>query len=202
MKTERVLAALIPYITLATGAPQGLLNGLSNLLTGVIGGGRTTGEVDSYQNAPYSVVQKFDGYEERSYPSVMWVCTRTGGFSSLFGYISGTNSRGQKIDMTVPVMMTESEKGSEMCFYITEEFQSNPPKPTGSGVYLSQKKSMNVFAMTMGGYPSMAAEAKKLREKLERGKASQADFSFYMSMSYDSPWKVVNRRNDVLYKKV
>jgi len=89
-----------------------------------------------------------------------------------------------------------------MCFYITEEFQSNPPKPTGSGVYLSQKKSMNVFAMTMGGYPSMAAEAKKLREKLERGKASQADFSFYMSMSYDSPWKVVNRRNDVLYKKV
>jgi len=101
MKTERVLATLIPYITLATGAPQGLLNGLSNLLTGVIGGGRTTGEVDSYQNAPYSVVQKFDGYEERSYPSVMWVCTRTGGFNSLFGYISGTNSRGKTTNLQI-----------------------------------------------------------------------------------------------------
>ena len=89
-----------------------------------------------------------------------------------------------------------------MCFYITEEFQSNPPKPTGRGVYLSQKKAMNVFAMTMGGYPNMAAEAKKLRGKLERGRASQVDFSSYMSMSYDNPWKVVNRRNDVLYKKV
>ena len=88
-----------------------------------------------------------------------------------------------------------------MCFYITEEFQSNPPKPTGRGVYLSPK-SMSVFAMTMGGYPNMAAEAKKLRGKLERGRASQVDFSSYMSMSYDTPWNLVNRRNDVLYKKV
>ena len=104
--------------------------------------------------------------------------------------------------MTVPVMMTESEKGSEMCFYITKEFQSNPPRPSGCGVYLSQKKAMEVYAMTMGGYPNMAVEAKKLREKLERGRASQVDFSMYMSMSYDSPWKVVNRRNDVLYKKL
>jgi len=78
---------------MAAGAPQGLLNGLSNLITSVVGGGGNAGEVDSYQNAPYSVVQKFDGFEERYYPSVKWVCTRTGGFNSLFGYISGTNNR-------------------------------------------------------------------------------------------------------------
>merc|ERR1712142_628365 len=180
---------------------QSFLNGLSNLLTSAVGG-EARGEVDGYENAPYQVVNSYDGYEERYYPSNMWVCTRSGGFMNLFRYISGDNDRDQKIDMTVPVMMTHDEKGQEMCFYLTKEFQSNPPRPSGGGVYLSQKKVMTVYAMTMGGYPNMAVEAKKLREKLERGRASQVDFSMYMSMSYDSPWKVVNRRNDVLYKKL
>ena len=89
-----------------------------------------------------------------------------------------------------------------MCFYLTQAFQSNPPQPSANGVYLVQKKAMNVYATSMGGYPNMSVESRNLREKLERGRASQVDFSSYMSMSYDSPWKVVNRRNDVLYKKL
>ena len=36
------------------------------------------------------------GYEERFYPSKAWVCTRSGGFRSLFRYISGDNDRGRK----------------------------------------------------------------------------------------------------------
>ena len=104
--------------------------------------------------------------------------------------------------MTVPVMNTVSEKGKEMCFYLTAQFQSNPPQPSGSGVYLVQKKAMNVFASTMGGYPNMEQEARKLKDNLERGRASQVDFTSYMSMSYDSPWKVVNRRIDVMYRKL
>merc|ERR1711953_1035571 len=136
------------------------------------------------------------------YPSNMWVCTRSGGFMNLFRYISGDNTRNQKIDMTVPVMMTHEEKGQEMCFYLTAVSQANPPQPTDSAVYLSRKRAMSGYATTMGGYPDMEREARKLKAVLERGRASQVDFSSYIAMSYDNPWKIMNRRNDVMYKKL
>jgi len=196
---------VVAGLALTQGRPQGILNGISNLLTNAFGGGNT-GEVDDYQNAPYEVIQKYDGYEERFYPSRLWVCTQSssnnGGFMKLFRYISGANARKQKIDMTVPVMMTHSEKGVEMCFYMTQSTQSNAPAPTGEGVYLSQKKGMTVYATSVGGYPDHATEAAKFRDVLERGRASQVDFSQYMSMGYDSPMKILNRRTDYMYLKV
>ena len=60
MLTQIATITLSLHTVVAAPAPQGLLNGLSNLLSSVVGGGGTAGEVDSYENAPYSVVQKFD----------------------------------------------------------------------------------------------------------------------------------------------
>merc|ERR1712241_375479 len=201
----RSFVLLAVSLSASTAAPQGggIINAIANVLTSAVGGGNT-GEVDGYENAPYNVVNTYDGYEERFYPSKMWVCTRSGrgGFMQLFGYHGGDNSGNQKIDMTVPVMMTNDDKGEEMCFYLTNAFQNNPPQPTGAGVYLSRKKSMYGFATTMGGYPNFENEARKLKTLLERGQASSVDFSAYMAMSYDNPWKILNRRNDVMYKKL
>merc|ERR1711915_972529 len=91
--------------------------------------------------------------------------------------------------MTAPVMNTVSEKGTETCFYIPEEFQSNPPKPTGNGVYLSKKKEENVYAMKKSGFPNIGQEVRKLKDKLERGFANKVDFSSYMWMGYDRIYK-------------
>merc|ERR1711878_40288 len=196
---------LVAGVTFTQARPQGILNGISNLLTSAFGGGRSAGEVDDYENAPYEVIQTYNGYEERFYPSRFWVCTRSesnnGGFMKLFRYISGANARKQKIDMTVPMMMTHDEKGVEMCFYLTQSTQANAPQPTGEDVYLSQKKGMTVYATSVGGYPNHDTEAAKFRAVLERGRASQVDFSKYLAMGYDSPMKILNRRTDYMYLK-
>ena len=61
---------------------------------------------------------------------------------------------------------------------------------------------MTVYASTAGGFPNQARQAAALKERLERGRASRVDFSTYYALSYDNPWKVVNRRNDVMYRKL
>ena len=69
-------------------------------------------------------------------------------------------------------------------------------------MYLDTKKAMTVYASTAGGFPDRASQAAALKQRLQSGRASRVDFSTYYALSYDSPWKVVNRRNDVMYRKL
>ena len=67
----------------------------------------------------------------------------------LFGYISGANVGENEIKMTVPVSMKmRGNKNSfekEMCFYLDNEHQSNPPQPTNRDVYIVNRPAMNVY---------------------------------------------------------
>merc|ERR1719300_726840 len=145
-------------------------------------------------------------FEERFYPGRIWVCTRNsgrrGGFWKLFGYISGDNNRNQKIDMTVPAMFTYNEKGEEMCFSMTSATQINPPVPNNSDVYLSQREDLTVFATSVSGYPDFGEEAEKLKIMLQIELAGKVDFSSYIVMNFNSPRKIINRRTDIMYKKL
>ena len=69
---------------------------------------------------------------------------------TLFGYISGANVGNKEIAMTIPVSTkwTKQSDGSfqkEMCFYLSEEYQSAPPQPTNSRVYIVNRPAMTVF---------------------------------------------------------
>merc|ERR1712241_1584426 len=75
-----------------------------------------------HEEAPYSVIHKYEDFESRSYPPVSWVCTEgvlssasdsDEMFHKLFGYISGESAGQQTIEMTVPVMnrMVETQAG-------------------------------------------------------------------------------------------
>merc|ERR1711872_457480 len=118
-----------------------------------------------YDSPPYTVVATFedgsDSFEERSYEGGKnWACVNdaTNGnrmFMTLFGYISGANDGNKEIAMTVPVSTkwTKQSDGShqkEMCFYLTEEYQANPPQPTNSRVYIVNRPAMTVFSLKNG----------------------------------------------------
>merc|ERR1711997_152891 len=66
------------------------------------------------EEPPYTVVQAFDGFEERSYEGKNWACTRTenenGMFQTMFKYISGANEGNVHIEMTIPVRPNGKEK--------------------------------------------------------------------------------------------
>ena len=90
-------------------------------------------------------------FEERNYDGGMkWVCTESkddsGMFQKLYQYISGSNSENENIDMTTPVS-TKWHKGElhEECFYLNNEHQANPPKPTSPDVYIVTRPAMTIY---------------------------------------------------------
>ena len=62
MKGIFITLSAIAQLTAAAPAPQGssILNGISNFLTSTFGGGGNAGEVDDYENAPYSVIAQYE----------------------------------------------------------------------------------------------------------------------------------------------
>ena len=69
---------------------------------------------------------------------------------TLFGYISGANVGNKEIAMTIPVSskwtkLSDGTWQKEMCFYLSEEYQANPPQPTNSRVYIVNRPAMTVY---------------------------------------------------------
>ncbi|XP_023325404.1 uncharacterized protein LOC111699075 [Eurytemora carolleeae] len=128
-------------------------------------------------------------------------------FIELFKYISGVNKEGQEIEMTIPAPTHHSIKKKqvggdvevqEMCFYITSEFQANPPQPLdNSPVFIFERPAMKLYARQFGGFPLTSASwihEKQILENALVGKYYHD--SEYYTAGYSSPWDT-NRRNEV-----
>ncbi|XP_020634102.1 heme-binding protein 2 isoform X1 [Pogona vitticeps] len=160
-------------------------------------------------------------YEIRQYEPAKWVCTSiktvdwdsaiNTGFTKLFNYIKGKNEKGVKIDMTAPVTCYVQPGAGPFCesttivsFYVPSQHQANPPKPTEADVFIETRPAITVFVRSFGGFANAKRNQEEilaLVESLKRdGKAFQE--KVYYSAGYDSPFKLLNRHNEVwLIKK-
>uniref|UniRef100_A0A8B9HCD9 Heme binding protein 2 n=1 Tax=Astyanax mexicanus TaxID=7994 RepID=A0A8B9HCD9_ASTMX len=159
---------------------------------------------------------KGQDYEVRTYQQTNWVSTTVTemdqdsalntGFNRLFKYIQGNNEKKVKVEMTAPVTCMINpgegpacESSFSVSFYVPEEHQADPPKPSAPEIFVENRKEFTVFVRTYGGFANTQntnEELQKLIESLKRDGMAFKEAPYYR-VGYDSPFKLVNRRNEV-----
>ncbi|XP_068210756.1 heme-binding protein 1-like [Palaemon carinicauda] len=172
----------------------------------------------SHEEPPYELVREESGYEERKYPEKKWACIKTVNnnanimepfFWRLFKYFSGHNKEGTYVYMTAPVtteyrVIEAANKEYTMCFYLGEEFQSNPPTPVDQDIFIQNRRELVVLTRTVGGYfgseEHWLEEAGKLAAIIvSNGEHVALDHQYWAG--YDAPLKFWGRRNEVWFLK-
>ncbi|XP_038143893.1 heme-binding protein 2 [Cyprinodon tularosa] len=144
-------------------------------------------------------------YEVRHYESVKWVSTDYKTFSMelmmfpsfwrLYGYITGENEEGKKIDMTAPVLIKIPEKKMykqgvfTMSFLLPAEYQNNPPQPTNKDVYIQEMPAMNVYVRSHGDMMHTFADNKHCEELSSALRPVNAKYEkgFHYGAGYNRP---------------
>lgn len=128
------------------------------------------------------------------------------GFWRLFRYISGENEQEQKVEMTAPVRVKvlpgqgpACESNFTISFFIPSEFQADPPKPTNPDVAVTASAAMDVYVWGFGGWATgnkYVSHASDLVQQLTDG-GYKVEEDFFYTAGYDSPFRVLNRHNEV-----
>lgn len=158
-----------------------------------------------YETQTYEVIKKIEDAEIRYYPAVMRIKTsQSNGFASLFGFISGKNSMGQKIAMTTPVYTHKNDGQQTMEFVLPKKFTpQNVPKSISEKVAVYQSKPGYYIAYTFGGY-SFNWLTKKATQKLEEIiiKHQLSSVNNPLLLVYNSPYELMNRKNEILFELI
>lgn len=113
----------------------------------------------------YKVIKKDGIIEIREYDDYI-VAETTGSFIDLFNYISGANSKKQKIAMTAPVMDIFSDKGNSMAFIMPKTYNKEDlPEPQNENIELKKITRSRVGVIRFSGI-LRATRAEAMTEKL------------------------------------
>ena len=160
-----------------------------------------------YETQKYDVVLKENTFEIRYYPSVIKakVLSENGSnknFMKLFKYISGNNSNNEKIAMTTPVYLSNQKDTNAMEFVMPAKFNmENISKPNDEKIKIYESKAGHYASVRFGGWGNRKKVKKYsniLYDKLNGLDIKHIGSPYFVS--YNSPYKVFNRRNEVMVK--
>ena len=154
----------------------------------------------------YKVLKVIDGVEIRAYDEMIYASytpqnesDRSSSFKMLANYIFGGNATYEEISMTSPVVMKPYDN-HQMSFIMPDHYSFNSlPKPNNSQIKISKIPSSIKAAIRYSGYSNVKIENKKIDELIT---VLSANNIFYENdfevLVYNSPYKVFNRRNEVV----
>lgn len=158
----------------------------------------------------YVCLEKEGKFEIRRYPPALVASvydkdksyseSANSSFRRLANFIFGGNQNNVKIAMTAPVHMEFSESGSKMSFVMPSGFdEKSLPRPNDPGVEITRSEERKVVVLGFGGF----ANDKKIKSKTaelmryieERGLKIKGSPEY---LGYDSPFKLVGRKNEII----
>ena len=124
----------------------------------------------------YELLSEYEGFEIRRYsesvqarlltPSSGWSGS-SGGFRRIAGYIFGGNETNQRIAMTAPVQIWDTNSGSMMSFTMPSKYSiKDLPSPIDKGVEIVEVDEYVVAVLPFSGL-SRNSKARRLMAKLE-----------------------------------
>tara|TARA_B100000900_G_scaffold301590_1_gene260161 strand:- start:2484 stop:3047 length:564 start_codon:yes stop_codon:yes gene_type:complete len=154
----------------------------------------------------YKVIKTFGAVEVREYPKSLFASyySKTSGDNSKFrvlaNYIFGGNDRDEQIGMTSPVNMKISSKNNEMLFLMPLRYnETNIPKPNNDEIEIISIEKRKVATLRFSGYANDEKVENKKQELIETLKYHNVKHTGeFELLVYDSPYKLLNRRNEVL----
>lgn len=185
-----------------------IILGLIGVVLAVLALGCKTSRA-GYESARYKALKTHEAFELRDYRPLIVAEVpmegegdgMNGGFGKLFRFISGGNSKQQKIAMTTPVLVSSSTDKPTMSFVMPAEYGLGElPKPTDTTVSLREIPAGEYAVYRFSGSRSESqqkeASAKLLAWVKEQAWTALSEPRFAY---YDPPWTPsFLRRNEAL----
>ena len=156
----------------------------------------------------YQVLETHSGFEVRSYePHTLVVKPMAGdmgpasysAFVYLAGYIGGENERGQRIEMTAPVLQQRKGSGFDVSFVMPHDLK-DAPQPIRQGMRVEKVNQKLMAAKRFSGSANDALFEKRAKELIAQAEASGFRvIGDVLYARYNGPWTPpILRRNEVL----